>query len=771
MIWKNFVRELGYIISRLLSTIIIIIVAVFINTGLSGIPYNSDRMAKDYYGRQNIADYWITGTRIDREDLRKLKKIDGILEMQPRIVLEAAEWRNEDITLTLYGIADSYSVNTPFFVEGYYPKNSREMMISSAFAEKQNLHIGDTYEMIISGTNQRIKKTICALIKNPECMFHVGATTLTPDFSKYGFAYMDANAFEDIWGINLYNQVCIKTEDSVSDSYIKNKINAVLGNKVINVLALTDNARAYNLANQTDTVRMIIIIFPIIFFSVAVLIIFSTMSRLIENARSSIGTMKALGYPDRTILLYYLSYSVMVAVFGFIIGALPANQIITKSIMSLTLKPLDLPLYQILPDLSALANSFVLACTFSIGTTFIITTKALREKPVECMRPKPPKKVKKLMMERIPFLWNELNFSTKYIIRNIFRNKTKMFICIVGVISCMALILASLSMKDSIDNYSELLVVNQHKYDVVLTFDRSVTKEQYEHIGKMDSVYAFQYEMVMNARVYSYDKQETARFIVTDDILYLKLIDAYSYPVFMLPENGVIIGKDMADKLGYRVGDTAIIKFADNRNYCYVPIRGVLSGADGIYTGRSYWRSLSKGFSPTSIYVQASDINKLENRILNFDFVSSIIYKEDLSGAIISRIASMSTIVYILILFGAVLALVVLYNLGIMSFYEQIRNLATLLVLGFYDKETRKLLLTENIIFTAIGIIVGTPFGIKMAEMILGYTGSIDFELIIRPFSYVLSAAITMCFAMIVNMMIGIKMKNIDMLGALKSVE
>ena len=771
MIWKNFMRELGYTTSRLLSVIVIITVAVFIHVGLSGIPYNSDRMAKNYYSRQNIADYWITGTRIDRTDIRALRRIHGISEVQPRIVLDAEQWRNENVTLTLYAIADGYHINIPFLVEGDYPKNSREMMVSSAFAEQQNLRIGDTYEMVISGTEQRISKTICALIKNPECLFHVGANTPTPDFSKYGFAYMNEGALEDIWEANTYNQVCIKVENGVSAAYIKSQISTVLGQKAISVLALADNDRAYNLANQTETVRMIIVIFPIMFFLVAILIMFSTMSRLIENARTSIGTMKALGYADRTILLYYLLYAVMVAVVGFTIGVLPANQIITKSIMSLTLRPLDLPAYQILPDLSAWASSFLLACTFSIGTTFIITEKALREKPVECMRPRPPKKVKKLMLEKIPLLWNRLNFSMKYIVRNIFRNKAKMFICVVGVSGCMALILASLSMKDSIDNYLELLITNQHKYDVLLTFDRSVTREQYEHIGKMEIVSGVQYEMSMTAKIYASNQLETARFIVTDNVIVLSLIDAYSPPIFMLPEDGVIIGKDIADKLGYRVGDIAIISFSGDRNYYAIPIQGVLAGVNGIYAGRDYWRSLSKGFSPTSIYVKTSDIDKLEPRISNFDFVSSMTHKDALSGAVSSRIASMSTIVYILIAFGAVLALVVLYNLGIMSFYEQIRNSATLLVLGFYDKETRELLLTENIIFTLIGIIIGAPFGTKMAQMILGYTGSIEFELTVRPFSYVLAATITMCFAMIVNMIIGRKMKHIDMLGALKSVE
>ena len=415
MIWKNFRRELGYTTSRLISVIIITAVAVLVQVALSGVAYNGDRIAEDYFANQNVADYWITGTGFDRADYRDLQKIKGIAEIQPRIVLDAEQWRNEDVALTLYGIADGYHINTPLVIEGGFPENSREMMMSDQFAEKHNLHIGDDYEMLLPDTDRRIKKTICALIKSPECLFHVNATTLSPDFERYGFAYLNEEAFADTWEKNVYNQICITVTGEVSDAEIKSAISAEFGNKVISIVALKDNIGAYNLVTQTDILRNIVLVFPIIFFLVALLIMFSTMSRLIENARTAIGTMKALGYYDKTLLLYYLLYSVLVVLLGFVIGVLPANGLITKPIMDIFFSALDLPAHQILSDKSSWGTAFLLTCIFCIGTSFFVTAKALLEKPADCMRAKPPKKVKKLLLERIPFLWRSLGFSTKYI--------------------------------------------------------------------------------------------------------------------------------------------------------------------------------------------------------------------------------------------------------------------------------------------------------------------------------------------------------------------
>lgn len=737
---------------------------------LTGITYNGIRIVNDYFEEQNVADYWITGTGFDAWDIKDVKNLKGVTEVQPRIVLEAEDHYDENITLALYGMAD-FSINTPLIIEGEFPKDNREIMLSYAYGKKLGLQIGDTYEMEIKSTGRLLKKEICALIKSPECMYHVGATALVPDFSRYGFAYMKEEILDEVMGKNMYNQICIKIADGVEDAAIKNAIFKELGNSVVNVLALEDNLNAYDLLEQMNGIKTILLVFPIIFFLVAILIMFSTMTRLIENARMSIGTFKALGYSDGTIMFYYLLYSVLVVLVGFVIGVIPANEIITKPVSEIFFHMIDMPIYQVVPDKSSWVAAFIMTCAFCIGTAYIVTSKALKERPAECMRPKPPKKARKLFFEKIPFLWKILNFSQKYITRNIFRNKARMAICIIGISGCMTLILASFVINDSIDNYLKMISQNQHKYDVLLTFSSRVTRPEYQHFYNMDMVVDIQYEMGTNAKVYSWDKQETTRFTVEDDVIYLKLINAFDPPEFAMPQDGVIMEKSIAEKLGYNVGDWVTIKFTDKNKFYYLQISQIKDGIHGVYASRSYWRSLTKEYVPTSVYIQTADVDALLDKVVDYDFVTSTTTRETIVDSMTNQVSSLSTIVFILIIFGGILALVVLYNLGIMSFYEQIRNLATLMVLGFHDKETKKLLLTENIVFTVIGIVVGTPLGMLLGNMVLASISTFSLELLVQPLSYGISFALTMSFAIIVNIMLGRKMAVIDMLGALKSVE
>lgn len=769
MIWKNFSREFAGTISRLVSVVIITAVAVMIYVALSGLTYNAKSIASNYLEQQNAADYWISGSGFNKSDCNKISALDSVEDIEPRVVFDCEDRYDSSVTLALYSMTDNMSVNLPYIVEGTFPENNREIMISDQFAAAHGLSVGDTYEMKIIGTDRIIKSNISALIKNPECLQHVNANTMTPDFSKYGFAYIKEDAVSDLFGKNIYNQICITTNDNDAD--IKKELSDILGVKLVNILALEDNMNAYSLIDLMSGIETIVMVFPIIFFLVAILIMFSTMSRLIENARGTIGTFKALGYSDRKIMLYYLLYAVFVVVLGYIIGVLPANKMLTTPVLNILVANADLPPYTVRYKFQSLIVSFVIVFVICVGTAFYITAKSLRENPAQCMRPKSPPAAKKILPERIPALWSRLNFTGKYIIRNMLRNKSRMIICIVGIAGCMTLILTAYGINDSIANYLDLMTEKQHKYDVSVSFESSVTPAQYKHIGELSCVTEKEYEMTTGVKLYSDDKYESTYIKVCEDEIYLKLIDMYGDEFYHLPDDGIILDADIAERLELAEGDSVTLKFPGDNRYYKVNVSKIYSGVSYAYAGRSFWRSLGKEFTPTSAYLTASDISELGDRLESYDFVDSYALKEETTTAVKNNVNTMVTIVYLLIIFGGVLAVVVLYNLGIMSFYEQIRNLATLMVLGFRNDEIKKLVLSENIIFAFMGSIIGMPLGIQLANGIIKAINTVYFELIIYPKSYLLAVLLTLGFAMIVNMMLSRKMKNIDMLGALKSVE
>lgn len=771
MIWKNFRRDFAATVSRLVSVVIITAVAVIMYVALSGLTYNALGITNDYFDNQNVADFWISGIGFNKSDCEKLKTIDEINDIAPRVVFDCEDRYDEDITLSLYSMADSNTVNMPLIIEGDFPTNNREIMISDRFADEHGLQLGDTYEIKVSGTNIIIKTIISALVKSPECMHHVSATTMTPDYYKYGYAYINEDAVSSIYGDNVYNQICITVKENADAARVKNKITEILKTKVINILALDDNLNANNVIDLIGGIKNIVMIFPIIFFLIAALIMFSTMSRLIENARGTIGTFKALGYSDGKIMLYYLLYAVFVVVLGYILGVIPANKFLTVPIMKLLTANADMPPYKSVYNPQAIVVSFMIVFVICIGTAFYITAKTLKENPSQCMRPKPPPKAKKILPERIPVLWNHLGFTQKYIIRNIFRNKGRMAICIIGIAGCMTLILTAYGISDSIDNYLNLMSSKQHKYDVIVSLENDVSTAEYGHIGRMDGVSECEYEMATGVKLYSADKCETTYIKIYENEVHLKLVDVYGENRQALPDDGIVIDEDIADNLGVSEGKTVLMKFPGDDRYYEASVSEIHKGIEYVYAGRNFWRSIGKEFVPTSAYLKCDNVADAESRLLNFDFVSSTARQEDITTALRNQVNTMVTIVYLLILFGGVLALVVLYNLGIMSFYEQVRSLATLMVLGFRDKEIKKLVLSENIIFALLGIFIGLPLGVKLADGILLSINQVHLQLNIYFVSYLISGLLTFGFALIVNLMLGKKMKNIDMLGALKSVE
>ena len=229
MIWRNFFRDLRRTASRLISVSIITMIAVVVYTGLSGIIYNVDRIMDAYYGTQNVADYWITGVGLDMADCRALEGLDGVTGVQPRVVLDAEERHDSDITLSLYGVPEDQSINTSYVTEGRLPESNQEIFLSDQFAEARGLAVGDWYEITLTGLGIHLRLQVCGVGKNPECLYPINATTPSPDLSRYGFAYVKEEVLSGVMGSHIYNQICITTADDVSAAQIRAEVDDVLG--------------------------------------------------------------------------------------------------------------------------------------------------------------------------------------------------------------------------------------------------------------------------------------------------------------------------------------------------------------------------------------------------------------------------------------------------------------------------------------------------------------------------------------------------------------
>ena len=770
MLWLNFLRALKGTLPRLVSVILITAIAVTVYAALGGITYNVRRICNQYYTEQNVADYWITGTNLDRADCRTLLALPGVTGVQPRVSLEVQEKGDSAITLALYAVPDTYEMNTPYLIAGSLPQSDREMVVSDEFARANGLAVGDWYDMTFPASGAELHLQISGLVKSPELIRNINAATPSADLARHGFAYCSDTAAAVLMGENRYNQICLTVDGSCSDEELRRSIDNALGDKVVNILALEDNLPAYSFQGTTNDLQPILRLFPMLFFLCAILLMVSNMSRLIEGARQEIGTFKALGYQDGTILLYYLMNAVLVVLVGFPLGLAPTVPLI-RLIVDTLATGCDLPPFTIANDYASWLQALVLTAVCCVGSAYLVSRSLLQESPAACMRPKPPKNTKPVFLEAVGPLWRRLSFNQKYIIRNTLRNKARMLTCIIGIAFCMALVVTAFGLRDSILRYADALTRNQNRYDLMVSLNTGVQQDQWERLAHVPGVTAAEFEMSTACWIYSADQLTTAALTVAEDTPALRLFDPYADAVRSLPEDGIVLEEAAAKDLGVSEGDTVTLRFSGDPRLYPVQVSAIERTVSGAYLSRSLWRSMGQAYAPSAAYLCADDPAALETELDRYDFVSSWQTRQAATDAAAENLSSASLVVYILILFGGGLACVVIYILGIMSFFEQIRALATLMVLGFHDREIRVLQLSENIIFSVGGMILGLPAGLALTHFFVAVLKDLPLTVSTKPLSYLLSCLTTLLFTLAVNFVIGRKMKDIDMLGALKSVE
>ncbi len=769
MIWINFLRDLRHTASRLISVSIITMIAVVVYTCLSGILYNTDLIVNHLFQSQNTAEYWISGMGFDQGDCRELEAIPGVTGVEPRIQLEGED-DDGDSTLTLCTVGDEGTINRPWMAQGTMPSSPREVALSDVYAQAHGLSVGDWYTITVTGTDVQLTLLVSGLVKSAEFLYHVSATIPAPNLALYGYAYLNEQALEPVMGRYNYNQICLTTDGTVDEESLSRAIQDALGSRAVNVLARADNPQAYTLMETKENIEPILAVFPVLFFLCAVLMMVSTMNRLVEHARGDIGTFKALGYEENTILLYYLLHALLVVIVGFPPGAF-LGKYVAGIIVTTMATGCDLPPYTVVHDFSSWGWALLITAVCCLGSAFLVCRSLLQETPAQCMRPKAPKGARAVLLERAPALWRRLSFRQKYIIRNTLRNKVRMLTCVLGIAFCMALVFLAYGIKDSMDHYTQAVVSHQNNYDLMVDLSDQVTQAQYTRVTRQPGVTAAELEMTTACWIYSPRKMTTSTLTVAEDAVSLKRYDPYGPDVQSLPRDGILLEESLAAQLDAEVGDELTLRFAGDNTYYRVTVAAVEKGVSGAYLSRSSWRDLGLAYTPTGAWLTVDDLGKVTAALENYDFVDGWQTRETATAAVMDRMNSTSTVVYILIVFGGGLACIVIYNLGIMSFYEQVRSLATLMVLGFYPKEIKGLQLSENLIFALMGTVLGIPLGIYLNRMILDAITTMPLVEATRPQSLGLSCAITMVFALAVNWLIGRKMREIDMLGALKSVE
>lgn len=543
-----------------------------------------------------------------------------------------------------------------------------------------------------------------------------------------------------------------------------------------------DNLGFGSFESNADIVDSVAKVFPIFFFLIAALVCSTTMSRMIDEERTQIGAFRALGYTNGRIMLKYMIYSGSAAVVGCIAGFLAGSKYFPIAIwiaygMMFGFAPLE---FYFSWELAIISLVVSLVC--SMGTTYFACRGQLANMPAEILRPKAPKAGKRIILERITPLWSRMKFLHKVTARNILRYKKRMIMMILGIGGCAALVLAGFGMHDSVAGVSDHQYKTIQKYDVMVAFtdklDDNESEAFDEEYGKDISNSALFQQTTVTFR--SNDAAKTGNLIITDDENMAKeFVLEYEGEKIPAPGDGeAVINNKMAEMLGLDMGDKIEIEY-DDTHRATLTVSGIYRNYVNSYifiNGVTYEDGSGKNYEPSMMYISLKngrDAHEMADDISSFPDIMAISLNEDVRASIDEMMLSLNYIILLVLLCAGALAFIVLFNLSNINMTERVREIATIEVLGFYPSETGAYVFRENLILAILGIIAGIPMGLALHKFIMNQISvdMVSFNEVVDPSSYVYAVIMVLFFTFIVDRIMRVKLRKINMAEALKSIE
>jgi len=536
--------------------------------------------------------------------------------------------------------------------------------------------------------------------------------------------------------------------------------------------------------NDSNIVENVSTVFPVFFFLVAALVCMTTMSRMIEEQRTQIGTLKALGYGYRTIMGKYMFYSGSAAVVGCIGGYLIGIILFPFVIWKCYGLMYDMGNLKFVFEWKLACISLVVSLLCSVGTTWYSCRRELKEMAAQLMRPKTPQAGKRILLERIPFLWNRLKFLQKVSIRNVFRYKKRFFMMVLGISGCAALVLAAFGIKDSIADVMKMQYEEIQVFDMGIMTKDAMDEANREEIEDCFGDFGTDYVLV----------QESSMDFVTEDLTkavslvvfeksegFEQFIDMHTQkgdPIPMPSLGEAVISYKIAERFDVKIGDAITLRDEDYQEFT-MKVSGIMQNFVGNYVyvnAESYESQRNCEPSYKTIYLNVkdgTDMHQLSADLMKLDLVTSVTINEVERQRFEVMMSTLDYIVILVLVCAAALAFIVIYNLTNINITERIREIATIKVLGFYKKETATYVFRENVLLALVGALVGLGLG-KILHAFIMECIQIDmicFDVRINGISYLYSVLLTLFFALCVNKLMEGKLEKISMTESLKSVD
>ena len=796
MLFKKLLRTMGQYKAQFISMIIMIALGfgVFVGANMEwvSIEKNTNRLFEE----TGLADYKIysssakTGgvtATFSEDDLQKIKELDGVKDAArffsvnadvtlvngEKIKTEKDGTGKDKIPRAAITVTESESVS--FFNvtsgEAYDKAAADKIWVSDKFAEEKEIKVGDTLTFgAVQGVSEPLEFKVAGLIKSGEYMVCVqDSTQLMPDYKMFGYAYITPAAYKKICesaGLPspLYAQINVRVNnfDDFTKQKFSDAVNAALG-KTMFILSKEESS-SYALAHgEVEEGQTMGAVLPVLFLAIAVLTMITTMHRIAAKEKTQIGTLKALGYKNKRILAHYSSYALAIGIVGAALGiALGygiAYIIMNPSGMMGTY--MDLPYWKLhMPFFCVVVMIAVLFALTLIG--FLSVKSMLRGTAADALRPYAPKKMKNLAIEKTK-AWKKFSFGTRWNLRDVMRHKSRTLMSLIGIIGCTVLMAGALGMNDTMNAFLT------DYYDKAMNYSSRiyVSSASEETVAEIAEKYAADASASVSVEIGDKGVSLDIYDIKHDKVRFLDKKGA----LVPLRNDGAYICRRIADEYKLKAGDTFTISpYGTDKEYT-LKVNGVIySSSESVAITNAYAEACGvAGYKTDSLYTSAVKNVLLDDELTkNFEIQD----KQSIVESFETFTSLLNLSVTVLIAAAIVLGVVVLYNLGVMSYTERYREMATLKVVGFKDKKIAGLLIGQNMWVTVIGVILGLP----LAAGTLGYlvkelASEYEMRVVMGWKTFLISTLLTFCVSLVVSLFVAKKNKKIDMVEALKGAE
>lgn len=751
---------MGLYKAQFISMIIMIALGIGIFVGFNMEWVSIDVNTSSFFEKTNFADFRIiSDSGFSEDDLNKVKDIDGVSDVSRFLSVNAdVEGQNGDtVTLT---VTENENVSKPYLISGkeYDAKSENGVWLSDKYAAANGFELGD--DITFKYKTIEISGKVEGLIKASEYLVCVrDSSQLMPDYNTHGFAYISPVMYEKAAKMAFYPQINIIS--SLSKKEMAEKIDAAL-DKTLLVLSKDENSSYAAQQGEAEEGKTMGSVMPVLFLLIAVLTMVTTMHRLTAKEKTQIGTLKALGFKDKRILRHYTSYAFMIGIIGSALG-IGLGYFVAWFLMNPNGSMgtyLDMPEWKLgIPWFCYIILAAIIALLTLIG--FLSVKQMLHGTPADALRPYTPKKVKNLLIEKTKW-FHRLSFGTRWNLRDTMRHKSRTAMSLIGIIGCTLLIVGSLGMRDTMTAFLDMYYNDATNYSSRIYVSEDATDEQIQElIKKYDGDWSASVSVQLNEKAISLDVYE----LTTNKV---RFPSAETKDFENIGDDGAYICKRLSNEFNLKKGDTVTISPYGSDDEYTLKINGIIrSVSENIVISPKYAEKLGLDVKADSIYTstEKADI-KAESAIKSVQSKQMIIDSFDTFNEI------MNMMVAVLIVAATVLGIVVLYNLGVMSYTERYREMATLKVVGFRNRKIGKLLISQNMWVTVIGVIVGIPAGIgTLSFLVTQLASEYEMRISVSVLSIAVSAVLTFAVSMLVSLMVARKNKKIDMVEALKGAE